>query len=234
MGCGGTPLLEGGGYRYWSNKNQRIKFTLGKRHSKLSFRFPPLRSGWEGGGEEEETLRATLYPPLHSGTEYLEIRTESNSRKRIKNPEIILASRERVGHRRLNGNEAATLDLPPLSRDKYDEGAGQGARVRVSVADGWQKWMQKRTFTRVDDTLNISVWLCVHTHDCIYIYIYIKLEIYLVNSRADTTRKRGARKRGGRRALKKEERRRNANTKMEKDGGRWWGEGEKEREREEG
>lgn len=55
----------------------------------------------------------------------------------------------------------------------------------------------------------------------VYIYIYKTVEIYLVNSRADTTRKRGARKRGGRRALKKEERRRNANTKMEKDGGRW-------------
>lgn len=100
-------------------------------------------------GGRRNVARHPLHPSPYSGTEYLEIRAESNSRKRIKNPEIILASRERVGHRRLNGNEAATLDLPPLSRDKYDEGIGQGARIRVSVADGLTEVdAKKNVYTR--------------------------------------------------------------------------------------
>lgn len=64
---------------------------------------------------------------------------------------------------------------------------------------------------------DILVCLCVHTHDR---SIYV--EIYLVNSRANTTRKRGARKRGERRGRIEEERR-----KKKKGEGREYEDGER-------
>lgn len=92
-GGGPSPRLRGGGRRYWSNKNQRIKFTSEKRHSKLSFRFPPLRSGGGGEGGGGGRRNVARHPiPHNSGTEYSYDRIRGGIKRSRNDPEIILAS----------------------------------------------------------------------------------------------------------------------------------------------